>query len=216
MQKLKAAVVCLLLVCLNLILSASLTPGQARADSEPVMIQYNGPYAYSGQFVQDLIDLRSQGDRNSISQAAVDFIEGSSPYSNPDRFHSVGEELTNGLLNKLTTIYEAIKTSPLPLKWDNVQTIVIKVFGQDWPTVASFLGSREYEESKDNYWQACIALQICLGYQIHFLDDVIIGLKTGHLLETAANTQSRLTSVQIKRLYDATIILLDSIFPLPN
>ena len=216
MQKLKAPVVCLLLVCLNLILAASLTPGQARADSGPVMIHYNGPYTYSGQFVQDLIDLRDQGDRKSVIQAAVDFIEGSSPYSNPDRFHSVREEVTNGLLNKLITIYKAIKTNPLHLEWDDVQTIVVKVFGQDWPTVASLLGSREYEESKDNYWQAGIALQICLGYQIHFFDDVIIGLKTIHLLETAANTQSRLTSVQIKRLYDATIILPDSIFPIPN
>ena len=167
-------------------------------------------------FYYTLESLNKKGDREGMEGEAAQFIEGKGTYK--DLFLSEEKELS-GKTAQFHQVLEEIHYA------DNNNTLLVTIFrvlDASSDEVLVYLKSPEYIYQKEWIWQSYFALIIKLGFSSQWLDHITKLLVACHVLEQIFfsliedNNTVSLSINEIRELCRATIILPESIFPLPT
>lgn len=197
----------------------------------------------SGSFLRELVVLRNSGQagaRAAMRALAVAYIEGKTgadaPYV-PDLAEFASHLHHGAILRQLrpTVQYPAISSvatgavedtaadsardtadEPIASPADDAAARVHEQIGMDPDTMAAYVASSARETMLVRIWQSWFALVIELGYATDHRDALARVLVLEHLMTWLVAHQSTVTPADLAQLLDATMVLPESVFPLPT
>lgn len=198
-------------------------PSVSEANLDNRFIKIPSQVRTSSSFYKKLSDLKKNGDRSTMKQDSVDFIDGKLSGDNADETNDVfisNIECLQSVFKDYLPIGMALRDAVNP-DFEFIQVIVINVFGT-WDNYISQTKTDQYLADEKNIWASIIALNITLGYRIDLLENFFLLLCTQKVLENSAsystqeNKDENIPTVHLinEWLY-STVILDESIFPLP-
>lgn len=162
-------------------------------------------------FYNKLVSLKLEKNRDGMQAEAISFIEGQSPYEN--QYVNILE----GHIGLFKIFYNGLKEEML----GTIVEQTCMFFNTDATSFSEYLSGDDYLKSKQRIWDSYFALVIVMGYDsenlkalieiltlCNFLEQVFENIKTN--IEDASLSRETLCS-----LFNATIVLDGSIFPLP-
>ncbi len=183
-------------------------------------VQYPDPYesppvSSTNSFFNDLVHLRESGKpdtRNEMENLAVNYIDGSVEYE--EKFINNVNEI-NGPIKYFSKIDDYIRKTP-EFEIEALICEAESILHKEKDEITSYLKSTEYNFEKDSIWQSYFTLIIILGYRYDLLEYFTKTLVMCNLLEYIFLENNFDISIdEIKSLAFATIILPESVFPLP-
>lgn len=192
-------------------------PKVTESDLKTNFIEYVS-YAGSPPFnllSDELAQLKTGSDaRNNMEKETLDYLNGTSSYTPP--FIETIDNL-QGPIKYFWLVDEELKTLDT-YELEEVIAVIEKLTKQEQGKIKDYLTSAEYETELEQVWQSYFALNIILGYDIELLNKLIRTITTANLANVIfvnAADPNGLTPAALNELAYATIILPDTIFPLP-
>lgn len=166
-------------------------------------------------FTDQLKQLKSSANRQGIQQEAVSFAEGDSSYTGlyVENVGQLGEYAGEFLL-----LYSQLCS---PEGYINPVSFVNDFYDVTTADFSAYLKAEKYLRNRERLWDSYFALLIEAGYDRENFAEIIAVLTTCNLLETIFSnldqdqTGTTLSQQEILSLLNATILLPETIFPLP-
>lgn len=144
------------------------------------------PYSDTGAeeqyqaFYNQLVTLKNNNDRPGMENEAINFINGSSPYST--QFVRNTSDLTS-IIKSYLPIYKELQGKRITF---NTLTLAVQHYIGSWEKVNQGMTSQEYKNENEAVWESFFALNITLGYDFRLLDELIETLVIANLLAIVA------------------------------